>query len=71
MKIYLVYSNPCCEDDEICSCHFSAKDFEGAYLSKGKAVEASKKVCDRIYILHRKCKNKYTRSANMGNKKKI
>lgn len=38
-QIYLVYSNTCCEDEETCSCHDSAKDFEGAFFDEAKANE--------------------------------
>lgn len=41
LKIYLVYSNPCCEDDNVCSCHSNAKDLVGIYFSKAKALKIS------------------------------
>ena len=37
MKIYLVYSDPCCEDDDTCSCHWFAKDLDSVHTNESKA----------------------------------
>jgi hypothetical protein len=42
--VYLVYSDPCCEEDETCSCHSRAKDLEGIYFDRDKAELKAKSV---------------------------